>query len=193
MSKRGAIVRAAGMLGGISAIVIAATFALNSNQAELTNASLSSGTENLKVAADCTNFSQQDSTAINISMLSEWANYVPGNAKPFCLKDVDPANNMAVSVQADLSSAASTGTLDASKVDVQIVDTTTSNVTNTTLQALETGPVNLNGVNGVSHLAANGGIDDFTINVRLDNGAVLGNAASISHLGLIFTGTPTGV
>jgi len=73
---------------------------------------------------------------------------------------------------------------------VQIVDTTTSTVTNTTLQALETAPVNLNGVNGTSgHLAANGGIDHFTINVKLDNGAVLGNMAQVTNLGLVFTGT----
>ncbi len=108
MSKKGAIVRATGMLGAITALVAGATFALTSNQAELTNATIESNTTNLKVAADCVNYAQQDSTLININNLSEGANYVPANAKAFCLKDLAPANNMAVALSADLTSAVST-------------------------------------------------------------------------------------
>ena|SRR5260221_6489327 len=186
MSRRGAILRATGMLGAITALAVGATFALANNQTELTNANLIVS-PNLNVAADCLTFAQTDSTAINFNGLVEGQNFKTNNAKPFCLKDIS-GSNLAVSVQADLSAVTSTGSIDASKVGVRFVDTSNSNTTtDTTLQALESGPVALHGLNGVTRLAP-GVAEHMTVNLKLNSGAVTGSA-SLSNLGLIFNGS----
>jgi hypothetical protein len=190
MQKRTTIFRAASMLGGLSAVVIGTTFALDPVSATLTDSSLTAANASLRVDGPDENdaFGADDPGF-------KFDNLFPGSTnwsapQDFSLKNVG-TTDLKVAVQV----SAGTGTLDPSKVHVKIVNTSEGNVSEEyTLTELATA-LNLPGVSGTAALEgdddpealpAEGETDNFTVQVKLDNDA----AGSLADLDFLFTGTP---
>jgi hypothetical protein len=190
MQKRTTIFRAASMLGGLSAIVIGATFAAPGDvTATLTGSSLTSATTALVVDGPDENaaFGVDDPGFTFNNLLPGAADY--GDGQTFSLKNLG-TTDLKVGVRV----SAGTGELDETKVKVKITNTTTTDSKEYTLSDLITAR-DLPGVSEDDDVLAGdtsdvapveGETNAFTVQVKLDEEA----AGSLSDLDFLFVGTP---
>jgi hypothetical protein len=189
MQKRTTIFRAASMLGGLSAVVVGATFALTPVSATLTDSSLTAATAGLVVDGP------DENTAFGADDPGfKFENLFPGSTNWSAPQDFSLRNLGTTDLKVAVQVSAGTGELDETKVKVKVTNTTTADTKEYTLSELSTAK-NLPGVSeGDDSLEGDpsevapveGETNAFTVQVKLDEGA----AGSLSDLDFLFTGTP---
>lgn len=185
LSKASVILRAASVIGIVTALSGGATYAALQSQATLTDNTIASASANLQVSTD------GGVTFSHSKPGFEFTGIVPGGAssgpKQFLLENLGSADmslNLSVPTLPTFTVNPS-GTVDPNQVHVLASCTSPSSGTltaNTTLAALQVG-ANLSG--SLKH----GDTVVCAATVSMDPGAFTGQNASSNHFDLVFTGT----
>ena len=186
MKKSSIILRASAMLAAISVMVVGVTYAALTSTATLTDNTISSATATLLVDGPDGNLDQSASEAgFSFTDLVPGADYSAPQA--FRLEN-DGSADMTVTVYATVGSL--TGVLDKSKVHVKVTNTSADpDVSDEyTLAELETLFNDVPGVSG-SGVLEDQTVEEFTIQVKLDENAVSGGGASLTGFNFVFTGS----
>jgi hypothetical protein len=189
MQKRTTIFRAASMLGGLSAVVVGATFAAAAPvTATLTNSSLVAATTSLVVDGPDANLDfGNDDPGFTFN------NLLPGSENWSAPQDFSLRNTGSLDLKVAVSTAGGTGTLDKSKVHLLVKNVSEDKTTEYTLDDLDTA-TDLPGVSGDDVLSGNNPdteadeteTDNFTVQVKLDAGA----SSQLTGLNFVFNGLP---
>lgn len=194
MGKLGIMARAGLVLGSVSVLAVAATFALSST-ATLTDNSISSATASLLVdGPDVDAVATASETGFTFANLIPGADY--GTAQTFSLHN-EGTSDLDVTVYATVGTL--TGVLNKNKVHVKITNTTpTTPVSDEyTLAELEALFNPMPGVSDPGFLPMDDttttpddeGVNTFEIQVKMDADAVSSGSATLNDFDLVFTGT----
>lgn len=182
------VLRAVGVISAVTALVSGVTFAaMQQAQATLTGNSMSSATVGLLV--DGSDTGTEYSTSEAGFAFSNLVPNGPSSNGTFKLKN---SGGVDLDVKVNVTPITATG-IDKNLVKVKFINTDQTLEAEYTLSQVEAG-VNLPGVSGpgvspgIGTLEA-AEIEAFTIQVRLESGAITGSPNSISNFDLIFTGT----
>jgi hypothetical protein len=184
------VARAILVVAAVAGLVTAMTFAAMTSSATLTDNTISSATADLQVDSDEGGFASSDA-GFDFTGLVPGAAY--GAAQDFMLKN-NGSVNLDVQVFAETVAATGTGVLDKTKVTVQFTNVSAGETVEYSLAQLESANRNVPGASSffTDQSLEPGEIDTFTINVKLEDGAISGTGpVSVNDFDLVFVGTNT--
>lgn len=187
------LMRAIFVIGAVAALVTSITFAALSSTATLTDNEISSATATLKVDGPDANPNNSSADFSTSELGYTFSGLIPGGdfSAPQELRLLNEGNvDLDVTVYATVGTISGAGSLDKTKVLVRFTNNSPSGTATYTLAQLEAVFNDVPGAGGASETLPDGELENLTVEVKLDDGAVVGSGpVTINDFDLVFTGT----